>query len=147
MLWLLLLLPFIAILIFFKLSQFSWIRKSFDLPWFYLVVGHDLGKKQKKVFLKYKGINGCPDALFKHILLPIYVVGEAKGRKHNNLVRSSEAYQVQLYLGIISKQHFFSSVRGIIKYKDINVQIPYCKKTFNNLVCLKPKAIKALSLV
>ena len=67
----------IAIFFSFLLIRNAGSKKLFNVPWYYRVVSLDIGKVTGRTY-RYKNIVGIPDAVFKHILLPIYIVGELK---------------------------------------------------------------------
>lgn len=138
---------YISINLFLTLLH-SDIKRAFNVPWFYKVTNHDLGVKPNKYYIGYKGVVGTPDVIFKHFLLPIWIVGEAKSRcAKNNSIIARENYQVQLYIGIIKKTKIISFISGKIKFSNCVVDLTYDHKTFKNLIKLKHPALKFLKQI
>lgn len=131
-------------IIFVLLSKDADIKKQFNIPFYYHVIDHDLGKKPKSNIINYNGVYGCPDAIFKAPCFPIYIIGEAKSRNCNQIenVLSREQYQLVLYMGIIKKKHSFSYVRGVFRFRNEVIPLSYSPKTFNMLMKLKLEAIR-----
>jgi hypothetical protein len=83
--WALFCLGLLFVFLFYKIvflffDSKSDIKEAFGLPFYYSVVNHDLGKNPKKFYIKYNGVVGTPDAIFKMLKFPILVVGEVKSR-------------------------------------------------------------------
>lgn len=142
----LLLLVISLILIFsFILLRNVGAKKQFNVPWYYITLSLDIGGAKGRLY-SYKGINGIPDAVFKHCLLPRYIVGELKGRKFGRAgMRKYEFGQLMLYIGILKKRYFFSSVKGRLSYKDKVLNVDYDKKIFSEIINMKPDALKIIN--
>jgi len=119
-------------------------KKLFDVPWYYITLSLDIGGSKGRYY-RYKGIIGVPDAVFKHILLPRYIVGELKGRKLNGHVRRYEYGQLMLYIGILKKKHFFSSVKGRLAYKDDIKYSDFEPRIFKEIISKKSAALKTIN--
>lgn len=119
-------------------------KKLCNIPWYFHAISLDIGKKKGKTYF-YKNIAGTPDAVFKHILLPIYIVCELKGRTlFNKQIKKYEFGQISLYLGIIKAKHI-GFVSGKLIFKNQNIAIKYKKSTFKDIVNKKEKALKILN--
>jgi hypothetical protein len=142
---------FVAILLFITFKGVSLIKDAhiktrFNLPWYYQVISHDLGNNPKIKYLNYKGVVGVPDAIFKHCLLPKWIVGEVKGRRYSGTIRDREKYQLTLYLGFVNKKQI-GTVSGLFLFKNAVVPFAFQRKSFNWLISNKKSAIKELKKV
>jgi hypothetical protein len=118
-------------------------KKLFNIPWYYRVVSLDMGgNKAKNIF--FNGVYGKPDAIFKHILLPKYIVGELKGRLFKADLRGYEYAQIMLYIGIMKKTRF-GFIKGKIAYKNKVIDIDFDKRIFREIMHCKPKAIQCIN--
>ena len=94
---------------------------------------------------------GTPDALFKILFLPIYVVGEAKSRnltlnnKGHYPILLREEYQLMLYMGIVQHLHPFSFVRGLFRFNNSVYPLKYNPKLFKHILKYKKDAIRAIN--
>lgn len=121
-------------------------KKLFNVPWYYRTVSLDIGKKKGKLY-SHKKINGIPDAVFKHVLLPKYIVGELKGRKlGRSAVRGYEHNQIMLYVGILN-QRYWGFVSGRLAYKDTVKKISYNKAEFKHMLSRREEALLVLNQV
>lgn len=118
-------------------------KKLFNVPWYFIVKSLDIGGAKGRYY-RYKNVVGVPDAVFKHPILPYYIVGEAKGRQFKNHVRPHERYQLQIYVGMI-KSKTIGKVRGVLRYKDQCIDVPHDKTLFKNIIKQRRAAINALT--
>ncbi len=133
----------IAIFFSFLLIRNAGSKKLFNVPWYYRVVSLDIGKVTGRTY-RYKNIVGIPDAVFKHILLPIYIVGELKGRRLGySGVHGFEQNQVMIYIGIIKKLHL-GYVSGRLAYTDKVVPVKYSKSAFKHMLSRRSAAIAVM---
>lgn len=114
-----------------------------NIPWYFYPISLDIGGVKGKMY-SHKQVNGVPDAIFKHIIFPQYIVCELKGRKYKNHVRRYEHGQITLYLGII-KAHYFGSIKGRLIFKDAVIDIPYQHKTFKEILSVKTPALEIIN--
>ena len=120
-------------------------KKLFNVPWYYIVMSLDIGGAKGKMY-SYNGVNGIPDAVFKHVLLPKVIVGELKGRVvHNGAIRSYEFAQIQLYIGMLKKKSIFGRVTGRLAYKHEVILTPYNSRVFKEIIGMKKSALKVLN--
>lgn len=108
-------------------------KKEFEVPWYYVCTSSDIGGNKGKL-IKYKNIVGVPDAIFRHILFPIYIVGELKSRTLKNAARRHEIYQLQLYIGIMQKTKPLAFVRGVLAFKNTKIKQKGNRRLFRKLL-------------
>jgi hypothetical protein len=131
-------------LISFILIRNSGAKKLFNVPWYYRVISLDIGKVKGK-FYTYKRINGAPDAVFKHLLLPSYIVGELKGRRlADTRVRGYEFNQITLYIGLLNHR-YIGFISGKLAYKDQVIAVKFNKGLFKTMVNKRDEAIAILN--
>lgn len=118
-------------------------KKLFNVPWYYCVMSLDIGGSKGALY-RYKGVAGIPDAVFRHPLWPMYIVGEIKGRKFNNECRPHEWNQLMLYVGIVNSTTI-GTVRGALHYKDKTIWPPFDKKAFKLMIEQRHHAINILN--
>lgn len=137
----------IAIFFLFIFFSRSYVSKSdknilgmFDLdPKNVKVLFTDLGGRSDKLFLKYKGVTGVADAIFKRKGCRKIVVGEYKGRKYRGFIRIYEYYQVILYAGMV-KAHFGRPVECLLAFDDKVMPFEFDEMLFNRLISLRKEA-------
>ncbi|GAA5143606.1 hypothetical protein [Thalassotalea piscium] len=110
------------------------------------MISLDISGSRGKLY-GYKGINGVPDAIFRHLVKPKYIVGELKGRRLNPKakIRGYEYAQIMLYIGILKKKYWLSSVEGRLVYKDSVKHIYFERNLFNEIIRMKPAALTVIN--
>lgn len=117
----------------------------FNVPWYYKTISIDIGGAKGRYY-RYKNIIGVPDAVFKHCLLPIYIVGELKGRSViNEHMRQYEFGQLMLYIGMLKNIHWLSSVKGRLAYKNSIIYVNFDPVIFKDITSKKKNALKILN--
>ena len=120
------------------------VKSAFGVPWYYFVISTDIGGNKPKLTLRYQSVIGDPDAIFRHALLPIYVIGEAKSRKYygrrSRGITDYEYNQLTLYMGMVKKTRFAISVCGLFRYADTVKPIDLNVKHFLYLLSLQSEA-------
>lgn len=81
----------------------------------YEVLGYDLGRRPRKVFLRADGLVGVPDALFRHRGDRHLVIGEFKSRRYRGQLRDYECYQMTLYQGV-AQRRYRQPARGLFRF-------------------------------
>lgn len=117
------------------------IKALFGIPFYYRTVATDL-YGQKGRFVKHRNVVGKPDAIFKHLFLPKYIVGELKSRSCHGAISKYERYQTTLYMGMLKKSLFFGQVSGRVGYKNGFKSLTFDKHCFNWLMSLRHEVKK-----
>lgn len=117
-------------------------KDLFGVPWYYRCISSDIGG-HKGIFIKKDNVVGVPDAIFKHVILPNYIVGEFKSRnlRHRN-VKDIERYQLQLYLGILKRTRLCLKLKGVLAFSDTRISVLPERKTFNWLWSLRNELLE-----
>jgi hypothetical protein len=98
------------------------LSQSFTLQG-YRVLGSDVGGHARRYLIEADGLRGAPDAVFASA--DELVVGDVKRRVYRGALTPYERYQMTLYLGMLQRRHPRRRVRGLLRYRNAVIDVPF----------------------
>ncbi|HCE5819799.1 TPA: hypothetical protein N0H37_004522 [Pseudomonas aeruginosa] len=121
------------------------IFRAFGLdPAAYELISSDLGKGHARKRIRWRGVGGEPDAIFRHKRSGRIIVGEFKSRRWARRVRPREYFQIVLYIGIARAEFTSNNVLGVLAFKDKVLEIEHHPQLFSNLIHLRAEVIASM---
>lgn len=121
------------------------IFRAFGLdPAAYELISSDLGKGHARKRIRWRGVGGEPDAIFRHKRSGRIIVGEFKSRRWARRVRPREYFQIVLYIGIARAEFTSNNVLGVLAFKDKVLEIEHHPELFSNLIQLRTEVLASM---
>jgi hypothetical protein len=118
--------------------------RSFGLdPARYRVLGADVGNFATPFGVQADGLIGRPDAVFISCDRAEVIIGEVKSRHHRGRITEYERYQMTLYLGAVRQRFRHQSVRGLLRFHDVVIDLRFEERTYQHLLSLIPEYRRA----